>query len=167
MKLVKATTENIEEIQKIARFSWENTYKEILSNEQLEYMLDMMYSKQEISKHINRNSNYHYYLIFDEELNKKVGFIGFENNYDEKTTKLHRIYLLPETKGKGFGKTTLNYLKNQINEVENNRIILAVNKQNGARQFYESQGFSVYEEGVYDVGSGYVMDDYLMEWKKG
>lgn len=166
MKLVKATTENIEEIQQIARFSWENTYKEILSNEQLEYMLDMMYSKQEISKHINDYFNYHYYLIFDEELNNNVGFIGFENNYDGKTTKLHRIYLLPETKGKGFGKAALNYLKNQINEVGNNRIILAVNKQNGAKQFYESQGFSVYEEGVYDVGNGYVMDDYLMEWKK-
>jgi ribosomal protein S18 acetylase RimI-like enzyme len=100
-------------------------------------------------------------------LNKNVGFIGFENNYDEETTKLHRIYLLPETKGKGFGKTTLNYLKNQISEVGNNRIILAVNKQNGAKQFYESQGFSIYEEGVYDVGNGYFMDDYLMEWKKG
>jgi hypothetical protein len=42
MKLAKATTENIEEIQQIARFSWENTYKEILAKEQLEYMLDMM-----------------------------------------------------------------------------------------------------------------------------
>jgi ribosomal protein S18 acetylase RimI-like enzyme len=166
MKLAKVTTENIEEIQQIARFSWENTYKEILAKEQLEYMLDMMYSKQEISKHINDNFNYHYYLIFDEELNNNVGFIGFENNYDGKTTKLHRIYLLPETKGKGFGKAALNYLKNQINEVGNNRIILAVNKQNEAKQFYESQGFSVYEEGVYDVGNGYVMDDYLMEWKK-
>ena len=36
-------------------------------------------------------------------------------------------------------------------------------KYNSAKQFYESQGFSVYDEGVFDIGNGYVMDDYLME----
>jgi hypothetical protein len=56
------------------------------------------------------------------------------------------------------------FQKNQIQEVGDQRIILAVNKQNPYYHFYLSQGFKVYEEGVFDIGNGFVMDDYLMEW---
>ena len=66
----------------------------------------------------------------------------------------------------GIGKTTLQFLKEEIVKADNSRIILNVNKFNNARAFYESQGFKVYDEGVFDIGNGYVMDDYLMEWKK-
>ncbi len=40
---------------------------------------------------------------------------------------------------------------------------LNVNKHNSAKKFYESQGYKVYDEGVFDIENGYVMDDYLME----
>jgi GNAT superfamily N-acetyltransferase len=54
--------------------------------------------------------------------------MGFENHYQEKTTKLHRIYLLEEAKGKGVGKFAINFLKNQAKESGDQRIILNVNK---------------------------------------
>ena len=92
------------------------------------------------------------------------GIIGFENHYEENTTKLHRIYITEEGKGKGLGKEAIQFLKNQILEVGDQRITLAVNKQNPSYHFYLSQGFKVYEEGVFDIGNGFVMDDYLMEW---
>lgn len=82
----------------------------------------------------------------------------------KKTTKLHRIYLIPESKGKGFGKGALQFLNERVFESGNNRIILNVNKYNAARNFYESQGYRVYDEGVFDIGNGFVMDDYLMEF---
>ncbi|MFN8364581.1 MAG: GNAT family N-acetyltransferase [Cloacibacterium normanense] len=92
------------------------------------------------------------------------GIMGFENHYEQNTTKLHRIYITEEGKGKGLGKEAIQFLKNQILEVGDQRIILAVNKQNPSYHFYLSQGFKVYEEGVFDIGNGFVMDDYLMEW---
>lgn len=164
MKLQKAEFKEIPLIQELARKSWEVAYKNILSNEQLEYMLEMMYSQEEISLHL-KNLHYHYYLIIDEKTGNYEGFIGFENHYEEKTTKLHRIYLIPESKGKGFGKDAMEFLKSQILEVGDNRIILAVNKNNSARDFYESQGFKVYDEGIFEIGNGYIMDDYLMEFQ--
>ena len=90
--------------------------------------------------------------------------MGFENHYQEKTTKLHRIYLLEEAKGKGLGKDALQFLKEQAKNSGDERIILNVNKQNPSYYFYVSQGFKVYEETVLDVGNGFVMDDYLMEY---
>lgn len=162
MKLIKATEENIPLIQDLAKRSWENAYAEILSAEQMKYMLENMYSETEISAHL-KNPNYHYYLVFDETLNEYDGFLGYENHYEENTTKLHRIYLVPESKGKGLGKKTLEFLNEKVQESGDYRIILNVNKYNSAQKFYESQGYTIYDEGVFDIGNGYVMDDYLME----
>lgn len=163
MKLVKATEKEIPLIQDLARRSWENAYSDILSDEQMEYMLSTMYSTEEISNHL-QSTHYHYYLIIDEADDSPEGFIGYEHNYENGTTKLHRIYLVPESKGKGFGKEALLFLNQKTLESGNNRIILNVNKHNAARKFYESQGYTVYDEGVFDIGRGFVMDDFLMEY---
>jgi ribosomal protein S18 acetylase RimI-like enzyme len=40
---------------------------------------------------------------------------------------------------------------------------LQVNKHNKALYFYQKLGFRVIEEVVFDIGHGYIMDDYLME----
>lgn len=163
MKLTKATEENVTLIQDLARRSWKNAYAEILSEEQMEYMLSEMYSKTELESQL-QNPNYHYYLIVDEDNDSYGGFIGYEHNYEDKTTKLHRIYLIPESKGKGLGKLALQFLNEKVSENGNKRIILNVNKHNAARNFYESQGYRVYDEGVFDIGNGFVMDDFLMEF---
>ncbi|SFI74669.1 Ribosomal protein S18 acetylase RimI [Kaistella treverensis] len=156
----KATAEDIPLIQELAEKSWNSAYKNILSKEQIFYMLREMYSAEEISRQL-QNPNYVYYLI--SVGNENAGFIGFEYQYEEKTTKLHRIYLLEEFKGKGLGKKTLQFLKLQVQQNGDTRIILNVNKSNPAIEIYESQGFKIYEEGVFDIGNGFVMDDYLME----
>jgi len=156
----KATAEDIPLIRELAEKSWNSAYKNILSKEQIFYMLQEMYSEEEISRQL-QNSNYVYYLI--SVGNENAGFIGFEYQYEEKTTKLHRIYLLEEFKGKGLGKKALQFLKLQVQQNGDTRIILNVNKSNPAIEIYESQGFKIYEEGVFDIGNGFVMDDYLME----
>ncbi|MCU7612935.1 GNAT family N-acetyltransferase [Chryseobacterium sp. GMJ5] len=162
MRFIKATEKDIPLIQDLAKRSWEKAYAEILSQEQMKYMLETMYSHTEIAEHL-KNPHYHYYLVFDEILNIFDGFIGYEHHYKEKTTKLHRIYLVPESKGKGLGKKTLEFLNEKVKESGDQRIILNVNKYNSARSFYESQGYKIYDEGVFDIGNGYVMDDYLMK----
>jgi len=162
MKFIKATENDIPLIQELARRSWENAYAEILSDGQMEYMLSTMYSHEEIASHL-QSPDYHYFLIKDENNDSYEGFIGYENNYEEKTTKLHRIYLVPESKGKGVGKKALLFLNDKVAEYGDKRIILNVNKYNSARNFYESQGYKVYDEGVFDIGNGFFMDDFLME----
>lgn len=162
MKLIKATEKDIPLIQDLAKRSWENAYAEILSQEQMHYMLTTMYSEAQLLEHL-QHPNYHYYLVFDEVLNSFDGFLGYENHYEENTTKLHRIYLVPESKGKGLGKKTLGFLNEKVKESGDLRIILNVNKYNSAQQFYISQGYKVYDDGVFDIGNGFVMDDYLME----
>lgn len=156
----KATENDISIIQELAEKSWNSAYREILSQEQIEYMLSEMYSEKEISSEME-TENYEYYLIFNEDI--IAGFIGFEYHYEEKTTKLHRLYLLPEFKGKGLGKKAISFMAEKVREHFDHRIILNVNKNNVAKKIYQKVGFTVYEEKIIDIGGGFVMDDYLME----
>ena len=156
----KATDQDITLLQELAEKSWNSAYANILSTDQMEYMLTEMYAKDELFKQL-QNPNYQYYLILSDVI--PAGFIGFEFHYEKETTKLHRIYLLNEFKGKGLGKKGLDFMKKMAAETSDKRIILNVNKENPARKMYESQGFKVFKEEVFDIGNGYVMDDFLME----
>lgn len=162
MKFIEANEEDIPLIQNLAERSWKTAYAEILSPEQIDYMLGTMYSRNEITQQM-QNADYHYYLIFDEINNSFEGFIGFEHGFQEYTTKLHRIYLVPESKGKGIGRTAIDFLKEKVVSAADRKIILNVNKNNAAKKFYESQGFKVSNEVVLNIGDGFVMDDYEME----
>ena len=162
MKLLKGKESDIQTIQDLARKSWESVYTDLISREQLEYMLSYMYSEEELKAQL-ANPNYHYYMIFDEETNEYDGFIGYENQYEENTTKLHRIYLTPESKGKGLGKKSLHFLHEKVKEFGDKRIILEVNKNNPAKDFYHSQGYKIYEDVVIEIEHGFVMDVFLMD----
>ena len=159
--IVKATEKDIPTIQDLAKKSWETTYSDILSKDQLDYMMEMMYSGEALKKHFE-NPDYQYYLV--QENNEFLGFIGFEIHQEAETTKLHRIYFLKEAQGKGLGKKSLEFVINEAKNVNDKRVILTVNKNNKAQNFYSSQGFQIYDEAIFDIGNGYVMDDYLMEF---
>ena len=58
----------------------------------------------------------------------------------------------------------MEFVINEAKNVNDKRVILTVNKNNKAQNFYSSQGFQIYDEAIFDIGNGYVMDDYLMEF---
>ena len=159
--IIKATEKDIPQIQNLAKESWNSAYANILDQEQIDYMLDLMYSESTLKTHFE-NQNYQYYLIQEDGV--FLGFIGFEFHNEAETTKLHRIYFLKEAQGKGLGKKTLEFVKEKVQKSGDKRLTLTVNKHNNAKNFYESQGFKVYDEAIFDIGNGYIMDDYLMEF---
>lgn len=160
--LKPATLQDLELIQTLADESWRDAYTDILQPEQIDYMMNLMYSKEVLSDHL-QNDKFPYYIIQHDEV--AVGFVGFEIDAEFETTKLHRLYLLPSAKGKGLGKEAIQYVQKQALNNDNSRVILTVNKNNSAKMMYEKLNFKVYDEAVFDIGNGYVMDDYLMEWR--
>ncbi len=148
-------------IQKLAEQSWKTAYAHILSEEQIAYMLDLMYSAAALGQQMTHPS--HRFFIFYGENGEPAGFTGMEFHYETATTKLHKIYFLEEAHGKGYGKAAILHLEEQAISQGDHRIILNVNKYNRAKNFYLSQGFRVYDDGIFDIGHGYVMDDFLME----
>lgn len=161
IEIVPASEHDIPLLQQLADESWKENYADILSEEQITYMLNLFYSKAELQKHF-RNANYHYVFISN-DLGQRLGFMGWEQDFEKDTTKLHRLYLLRAEKGKNLGRFAIQFLKDWVKKHGNHRIILNVNKHNPAKIFYEKCGYSVYNEGIFCIGNNFVMDDYLME----
>ncbi len=160
IKITEAFVEDIAKIQEIANITWPITYGEILTAAQLDYMLDLIYSDEALSKQI-QNKEQLFYLVSDSE--SVIGFIGIEHHYkNEAITKIHKIYLLPETQGKGYGKTIFNSIEELALENHSNELLLNVNRFNTALNFYKKLGFEIKETVDIEIGNGYLMEDYVM-----
>ncbi|GAA3768661.1 GNAT family N-acetyltransferase [Flavobacterium ginsengiterrae] len=160
IKITDASIEDIAKIQEIAHITWPITYGEILTAEQLEYMLDLIYSDEALSRQI-QNKEQLFYLISDAD--SVIGFIGIEHNYNnEAVTKIHKIYLLPETQGKGYGKIVFEEIGKMALENHSKDLLLNVNRFNTALNFYKKLGFEIKETVDIEIGNGYLMEDYIM-----
>lgn len=160
IEVIKADIADFETVHSLAKRVWGPTYKHILSEPQLEYMFDMMYSKEAYNEQISIK-NHHFLLVKDDK--ELLGFASYELNYRYETTKIHKIYIVPEAQGKGAGKTLLNKIAHIARQHQNDKITLNVNRYNTAVKFYESQGFTKIGEEDIDIGSGYLMEDFIMQ----
>ena len=104
MQIEIASLEDISTIRDIAYRTWPSAYKEILSVEQLNYMLEMMYNPQTLENQFN-NPDYHFLL--SKENNTTTGFASYSYLQELGLYKLHKLYVLPEKQSKGHLKTTL------------------------------------------------------------
>ncbi|MEO8535194.1 MAG: GNAT family N-acetyltransferase [Flavobacterium sp.] len=157
----EAIISDIKIIQDITYKTWPVTYGEILSEEQLKFMLDLFYSDEALTAQFQKKDQL-FYLISEHEF--VLGFIGIEHYYKkEAITKIHKIYLLPETQGKGIGKMVVENIGKLALENNSTSLLLNVNRFNKALSFYEKIGFKVIEEVNIEIGNGYLMEDYVMQ----
>lgn len=158
VKIKQATINDVPIIQQIAYETWPKTYGAILSEAQINYMLQLMYNKNELEHQIQ---NGYKYLLANNE-NQMIGFAAF-NEISLHTFKLQKLYVLPEAQGTGLGKFLLNHI---IQEIKSNgavSLILNVNRHNNALSFYTKMGFQIIREEDNDIGNGYFMNDYVMQ----
>ncbi|HPG12152.1 MAG TPA: GNAT family N-acetyltransferase [Chitinophagaceae bacterium] len=161
MPVIKAAdTSDVSLIRNLALQIWPPTYSHILSPEQIEYMLDMMYSESSLKEQMQKGS--HFVLVYTE--NEPVGFAAYIKTGNN-LYKLDKIYVLSEQQGKGIGKQMIDHVTDIIKNQGATALQLQVNRNNKARQFYEKLGFSVLYEKDFPIGNGFVMDDYVMEKK--
>lgn len=160
MEIRKAAQEDYKTIFDIAAVTWDDAYRSILSEAQLDYMMDMMYSPASFIDQLSIKG--HHFIIAS--LNGvEMGFASYELNYLYGTTKLHKLYVLPETQGTGMGRALINAVENAARANGNDRVILNVNRFNKAIRFYEKNGYTNTGAEDVQIGNGYVMEDYVME----
>jgi len=156
--LRKASQKDIPLIRELSFRIWPATYSAILTPDQMEYMLGLLYSEATLSDQMNKD----YEFLIVEENSKAIGFASF-SLVAPAVFKLHKIYLLPETQGKGAGRFVIDTLIQTMKDKGGRSMILNVNRHNKARSFYEKIGFEIIKEEDVDIGNGYFMNDYVME----
>lgn len=156
----EAITEDALCIQQLAEAVWWPTYGPILAEEQIKYMLAKMYDLQTISQQIASGTQSYLLLYAD---NIPTGFAAYSPREENAAVyKLHKLYCLTETKGKGYGKLLLLAVEGKVKVAGKNILELNVNRHNPALGFYEKMGFGIaYSEDI-DIGNGYQMNDYVM-----
>jgi diamine N-acetyltransferase len=159
MEIRKATIKDIGSIQNIAKQTWPSAYGDIISPEQINYMLELMYSTEVLENQMDTSQAF---LIIQDE-GQDMAFVSFEHNYSsELQTKIHKIYISPDAQGKGLGRILLEETEREAINKQSKRLILNVNRQNKAISFYEKSGFKIAFSEDIEIGNGFQMNDYVM-----
>lgn len=155
----EAALNDIPSIAQLAEKTWWPTYAPILTPEQIRYMLDNIYSESSL-RHAIENDHQKFLLLY--ENNFPHGFASFGIRPDAPDVhKLHKIYVLPEDQGKGYGKKLIEEVIRLIKQKDLHILDLNVNRYNPAKAFYEKMGFRIIREEDIPIGP-YWMNDYVM-----
>lgn len=153
------TPESLQVIRDIAASIWPETFREILSPEQITYMMEMMYAPAVMEKELA--DGYHFEIVCTDDL--PAGYMVY-SSYAPETAKLHKLYLLSRYHGRGIGSAMLDHVANQTRKLGFKNLILNVNKHNvKAINAYERNNFTTIEAVKIDIGNGFFMDDFVMK----
>ena len=160
LQFKKADRDLISTIEKLAQEIFPATYATILSGEQIDYMMEWMYSSGSIEKQMAQGHVYHI-AYYDGE---PVGYTSVQM-VEEGVWHLQKIYLKPGMQGKSVGNQMF---LNAVDYIRQNSqlpctVELNVNRNNTkAIRFYEHMGMYKASQGDFPIGNGYYMNDYIM-----
>ncbi len=156
MELVKVKEDEINELAKLASEIWHEYWPCILTAQQIDYMVEKFQSEHAIREQM-QNENYTYYFI--RENNENAGYIGVSDK--KHYLFLSKLYIKKEFRHRGLGRLAFEKIK----DFGFNKIRLTVNKYNKHTiDAYLKYGFKTIDSVVSDIGCGFVMDDYIMEY---
>ncbi len=156
IELTLANQSHIDTITKLAHTIWNTHYVPIIGQEQVDYMLEQMYNKENLKLQLEINKHQFYLIRNNKEC---VGFLSVSTN-NQKDYFLHKFYIHQHESKKGIGTQCLNHL---IELIKPQSITLTVNRQNfKSINFYFKNGFTIDRVEDFDIGNGFIMNDFVM-----
>lgn len=150
------------EVAELAEKIWHEFFPVILSEEQIDYMVEKFQSYDAMKEQVT-NQDYCYFAVSDND-----GLCGYIAVKPEKDSRffLSKLYLKSDRRGKGIASEMLKRVFSEAEKAGKTSVYLTVNKHNDhAVNVYKKKGFEVIDSVVTDIGNGFVMDDYIMEYK--
>lgn len=162
MEYFKVTENDKENIKKLSRFATEivrDPYDPIVGENQNDYMLEMFQSEAAITKQLN--SGYDYTVAMDN--GKWIGFYGVEAHGEK--LFLSKFYVHKDSRKKGYSSAMMKKIIDECKDRGLSSVYLRVNRENSdSIEVYKHFGFIIDCEDKADIGNGYFMDDYIMEY---
>lgn len=151
------TDEDIREIALLANVIWHEYFVSLLSEEQIDYMVEKFQSYEALKNAVERDG-YKYYMAYNGD--DLCGYLGFHDEGDG-TVFISKIYVRKDMRRQGIAGKMLDRLKADYPDAR--KWYLTVNKYNeGSIAVYKKRGFKTEQDIVTDIGNGFVMDDYVM-----
>ena len=158
MPIRPAAEADIPLLRDLAQRIWRECYPGIITPEQIEFMLGWMYAEDEIRRQITAGIPWEIMTLDG----TPVGYLSWQRE-DDGRVKISKLYVLPQHQRRGLGARMLDHICTQARALGAHAVWLQVNKRNErAIGAYLKAGFHIEKEAVFDIGGGFVMDDYLM-----
>jgi len=155
------TPPDVPAISALAREIWQATYPGIITQEQIDFMLEQRYGHERLYDDLEDLHKWLDQAFFE---GRRIGF-AFSEVYKGEF-KLDKLYIHPDVQRQGVGGQLIAHVAARAKREGYPCVVLQVNKRNvNAINSYKKYGFVVRELTVDDIGQGYVMDDYVMEKK--
>ena len=134
-------------------------YNDLIGKDQAEYMTGLFLSENAIKKLLVEGAIFKLVVENDTIL----GF--YECKKEEERVFLSKLYVDQPYRNKGIGRFMFEDLKDYTRSCGLKKIYLTVNKYNTpSYNVYLHLGFKVIDAVKTDIGQGYIMDDYIMEY---
>jgi RimJ/RimL family protein N-acetyltransferase len=163
MEIRLATTADLPLIRDLAEEVWWAHYPEIITDEQIRFMLDEWYSVEALSRQI-KEEGHQFWLITPQGATQPRGYLSMSRHIDPGSYYLHKFYLA--NRGKGIGARAFLAVLEQYPDWQ--KVRLNVNRRNfRSVNFYFKMGFVIESNLDLVVGDGrFVMDDFVMIKKR-
>ena len=160
--LAPVIASDFQELRQLADRIWRQHYTGMISTAQIDHMLGSRFSDDALRKYLQTANNW---LELLRVAGSAVGYCGCAVAAEEpQSLKLGQLYLLDSHRGMGLGRLMLSHVERRAENLGLHTIVLQVNKRNeAALAFYKSAGFTIRHAAVFEIGGGFVMDDYVME----
>lgn len=154
----KMSKKDINDVQNVAKKSWNATYQGIIPEDVQNRFLKVAYSDEMLKKRLDQ-------IIFVAEHDEKIiGFINLKETEQPNTYDLSAIYILPDYQGKRIGSRLIAHSIEPIKNFE--KIFLEVEKDNiNAVNFYRKLGFKIVDE-YNDDFDGHILRTLKMSLSK-
>ena len=159
MNIVTMSDDLINETSNFATKVFVDYYSDLINDKQAKYMANLFLTETKIKELKDNGAIFR--LVYD---NKQI--VGFtEYIKEENKVFLSKLYVAQQKRHTGIGRLMFEDCINYAKTNELNKIYLTVNKGNlPSIEIYKHLGFKQIDAVVNDIGGGYVMDDYIMEY---
>lgn len=151
----------ISAVAQLAEEIWTEHFPPIIGAAQTAYMIEMFQSAEAVRRQITEDGYQYYLLQLDSD---QIGYTAIHSEPENHAMFLSKIYIRKNFRGRGFSRSTIEFIASLARERGLTMIYLTVNKNNlSSLAVYEKLGFVRARELVTGIGHGFVMDDYVMK----
>lgn len=160
LQISPLTPPDVSPVSTLADTIWHQHYRDIISTDQISYMLQQRYQPNLILMQLTTSGIWWRKLTINEEI---IGFCCCMATDNPKELKIDKLYIHCNHHRKGYGAMLVAEAIKIMQDNDLESLILTVNKQNQvAIDAYQKYGFVITRDSVVDIGGGFIMNDYLM-----
>jgi ribosomal protein S18 acetylase RimI-like enzyme len=168
IEITKATLNDIDQLQKIGKQTFQETFSESNSEENMKNYLEEGFSNEKLTAELNdKNSEFYFSILKNEVIGYlKINFGPSQTELkDSKSLEIERIYVSKEFHGKSIGQLLYDKAIQMAKQKNVDYVWLGVWEENPrAISFYKKNGFVEFDKHIFKLGDD-EQTDIMMKLK--